>query len=278
MSENPREPELTPRDILQPIATLIGLLVAAIGFIKSSLPDPVFQGLIGVIAVMIGIFISTAALTTLYFTIHSRRIWRTALILYPVSWITFGTGVLFILIEVGYGPISLPNFPTISLSDILTFFLGFIAVLTARTIASLRNDRISKSFSELTAYLKGRTDKQKVEAESEAEKLVTPDMDYSLAFIKVSLDIEASVRAIATKYGIPSSKYTVEELQQQLFEKEIISQSELVPLMNTWKLRNEIVHGLDINDQLAKIVLEVALGLQKRLMEILARSDAKPKR
>jgi len=59
-------PNIEPRDILAPIATLCGLLTAALGILSGAgLEKGLFHVLVNIIVLMILLFVITAVLTTL---------------------------------------------------------------------------------------------------------------------------------------------------------------------------------------------------------------------
>ena len=107
--------DIGPNEIISPIATLIGLLVVAVGFLHSSqFPGAEIGNLTNIILSITFVFILTVLVVVGYVLTGSRSLWSLSIRLYLASWAVFGMGIIVIFTLLGYGNItyvSIRGFP-----------------------------------------------------------------------------------------------------------------------------------------------------------------------
>ncbi len=124
--------DIGPNEIISPIATLIGLLVVAVGFLHSSQ----FSGgevgsLTNVILSITFVFIITVLIAIGYVFTGSRMLWSLSIRFYLASWAVFGIGIIVIFSLLGYGNITYYSYAWFSIN------LIFLTQLSALMISLL---------------------------------------------------------------------------------------------------------------------------------------------
>ena len=144
--ENEQDAIMRPRDIFGPIATLSGLMIAAVGFLHTAnLSASVVQGLTDIILMTLIFFVLTAGSASLYAHNGREKYWRASLLLYPISWAIFGLGVALMLVVVAYGITSfklpaISSIPFSALFVVMSLILMCVSILMS-LMASSRNYR-----------------------------------------------------------------------------------------------------------------------------------------
>ena len=265
-------PVIQPRDVLAPIATLIGLLTATLGLlVGAALEASLFRIIVNIIVVVILAFVATSVLAIVATWSRRPAIWSFAVGIYAVSWIIFGTGLVFILLAFAYGPdafrITIPQVQfsadslTIALTAISAFLASVVYDLTKRGIA-----RLFESISHLRFELPGID----AEVEKQAKEEVSREQDVKMAFVRSTLLLENLVRQAAISQGIQGvDKMSAMTIVERSRSRGLFDLKTSSAFKDVWDLRNKVVHGFDIPDSVTERGLEGAIALSGIFRKIL---------
>ncbi|MGA8905179.1 MAG: hypothetical protein WB661_09255 [Candidatus Bathyarchaeia archaeon] len=278
-SERQLIPDMQPRDVLAPIATLLGLLAAALSFLAGAkLSVDLFQVLVDVIVVILLVFVVAAVLTTVAALSRSTFVWNVAIAVYAVSWIIFGIGFVAILLAFAYGPqvfsITIPQlgvttngvFPVFSvIASVLGVIASFIVYHTMNALRSL----IASQYR-----LKSEQPQLAASIEKRANREVSRAGTAKLAFIDAYIELEKLLRRIALVNQIDvRATAGARELIQTLAAKGVVSKSLVPGFLDITQVRNMIVHGRDIPLETVRAALGAALHIKDQLWGFTRRRD-----
>lgn len=263
---------MEPRDVLAPIATLMGLLAAALSFLAGArLSVELFQVLVDVIVVILLVFVVAAVLTTVATTLsRSMLLWNVAVAVYAVSWIVFGIGFVAILLAFAYGPqifsITIPQLgvTTNAIFPALSIIVGVIGVIIGvHTMNAMRRLNTSQYLlkseqPQLAASIEKRTNREVARAGT-----------VKLAFIDAFIELEKLLREIArSKEIVVRDTAGARELIQALATNGVLTKSIVPTFLDITQVRNMILHGRDIPLETIRAGLSAALQIKDQLLEI----------
>ncbi|PSR51886.1 hypothetical protein AHMF7605_28660 [Adhaeribacter arboris] len=107
--------------------------------------------------------------------------------------------------------------------------------------------------------LKEDVGNQDIDVEVHDRKLFVEiaEQNQDLALLSLRIEIEKSLRGIAEKYGIATSRFSIINLLKELASRGIITQDENSVLKNMVKTLNQAAHGVEYDQRNAKWVIEV---------------------
>lgn len=236
------KPRLQPNDIFPPIATLSGLLIAAVGFLRaSSLSGQVTEAITGLILVALLFLIVTAASASVYTYSGKEKYWKFTLFFYPISWITFGLGIGFMFAVVASGRtvfpvLKLPPYVLFTIAASLLILVESIdAFLVARRLTKTSVDAAKK---ELDPRLMEEETIKKLSSKTRIDEL-------KMDFIRNFMEIEKSLRETADKNGIAelAAKFPLRKINTLLFDRNLLDRDYEATLNFLMRIRSGVLHG-----------------------------------
>jgi hypothetical protein len=264
---------LQPRDILTPVATLVGFIVAAIGLSAS---NTALAGLLKPLAQALGaiiiLFVGAAFLTCLSSLRNSLGLFKAGQFLFMVGWLFTGLFLFFFLWGYAYGievfsyPIlNVQGLPRIdfqgllSLLSLATYFLALFTFFSTR----IERDKLLEETSNLRVDAKKTSKVVSAALRDESE-------DPRLALVGVAIKLETVVRSLAFDSGYKErTAPRFREMARFLYTQEVIDEQTEKSLENVWRIRNIIVHSVgDVTRQDARVALELASALLVKLSSV----------
>lgn len=240
-------PQLSPKDIFGPIATLSGLLIASIGFIHASnLSTSITQALTDIILVILLLFVVTAGSASFYTKSGKEKYWSLALFFYPISWMALGIGISVMLTLVAYGPtifVTLTVPPVIILSALT---LGISIVLAALTYYTGYN-RYNKKLKELETK-EGQKISSKQKSETSKGLSTRNNDNIKMNFLRGFIEIESILRDMFQTIfpDEKSAQLTFKQMVRKLSTSNMFDKDFIPALEFLNGMRNNIVHGFAV--------------------------------
>lgn len=259
---------ISPRDILTPVATLVGFIVASIGLAATSpAVAKVFQELsLGLLSVIV-LFVGAAFVTCLASLRNSRGVFRAAQFLYMIGWIFTGLFLSLLLLSLAWGiqllSIKIPALPpNVDLQTVLSVASSVIgAAVALETFRRFRIDRrkVEEKISQISV------DRSKVNAITKSALSLD---DPKIAFLGVMIEVERTLRDLAIAVGYSQNKFSVHDMRRYLESKGVLDSATSESLAFVWRIRNMIAHSSgDVSYGDAKEALDLAATILAKLQE-----------
>lgn len=269
--------EFGPNEIITPIATLLGLLVVALGFLHSTpIPGTEVESLTDIILSITSVFILTAILSVGFLITGRRVLWSLSLRLYLTSWITLGLGMFVIFAILAYGNITYyqlgqVHFNIIVFSAITIMFLVLFAILFYEETSEYRFRRYLGKRSKLGKKLSN--------PKAEVEELLSRNKGtYEEAFLKIFEDLKVVViEESGPERGAKVQSY--KKMIQGIYslEKTLDLKFETVEaLIGLVKLHRDLTSDNIVDDYVTYLGIKASLTLLAEL-EPLRKKSAKTK-
>lgn len=251
-SNNTASPlSMQPRDIFGPVATLLGLMIASVGFLRTaSLSVALLQTLTDLILLISICFVITAGSASLFSFTGRMRYWRFALFFYLISWSAFGIGVILMFLSVAYGNavfLFLSKYG-LSLADLFITVVFVLTVSLSLNTVLRSEERFRKNLAKVSGPV-GEAMKSNQEPETlEAPGARIDTDDLSMAFIKLFIDMEVAIRDMFEKRLKSSSdaKYSVRRMGELMRSNGLINNDQFAMIKFLNELRNRLIHGYSV--------------------------------
>jgi len=268
------DPWIHPRDILTPVATLIGFVAAAIGLSATvaGVSDVLRTLSLGLLSIVI-LFVGAAFVTCVASLRHSRGIFKAAQFLYMMGWVSAGLFLCLLLLGFAWGTqilkFKIPNFPSLDIQTVFSWVMGLIGFLFTVVIVQksrINIGKLSKEIKEIPA--------NRAKVDSIVESALSLD-DPKMAFLRVMIDLEQTLRDLAMRHGYSQQRVSVLDLDRFLESKTIIDPMTADSLAFVWRIRNMVAHGSgDVSSRDARVALDLAATILAKLQdESQARGD-----
>lgn len=287
-SQNQTKYELSPRDIFGPIATLSGLLVASIGLIHTTnLSSSITQTLTDIILVILLVFITTAFSASFYLQSGRMKWWTFTLTLYPISWISFGTGIGFMLITVAYGQSFLAIFhitPAIPLS-VLTIVISILFGLLTYIVTIRKYNKEIRKINKIVLIDKinmGDESKIDISKNNRQKSVMKREMDLDMqreavrmTFLNQIIELESILRRIVNEASpnVKTDRKSLMELVAILNSSNKYDRDFAPAIKFLVSIRNNVVHGIFVPYSTLKEALEISIKVSQDLEVELDRLD-----
>lgn len=270
-------PEMKPRDILTPVATLLALSIASIALIGSvtnqnpSIVKNFAKIMIGVVV----IFVATAVFTSMASLLGRESIWKAAVVMYIVGWIYLGIVllILFIGYATGIESFQLPDFNaafTLGISYAASIVSLIVAIITI--FWQLRG--LAKKTRDLTTKIKA--DHETVKLES-ARVFAAEGKDLDMSFIRMVIEVETKLREIALSIEMQEAyvmRLGGRQLASELLTKKVIAFPVKEAIDKIWQIRNMVVHGRVVSKAEVRAGFDLASTVLVALENIRAHQEA----
>ena len=191
------------------------------------------SGVLLISIVMFGVSVAATIIASL-----SKRIgvWKAAQMFYLIGWISLAILMFALLLNVGYH-IDIFSIPNIQLSSnslgaLFTFAAAVITAVLMRSV-SYRLDWEMRALLERTPDLTLRKGPKRT------------DIEVRVSFLQKIIEIERALR----EYAKVEKAISARKLASQLLRTGMISPSLVQTIESVWKVRNAVVHGVDVPDK-----------------------------
>lgn len=259
---------MLPRDILTPVATLVGFVVAAIGLSTTvaGVSDVLRTLSLGLLLVVV-LFVGAAFVTCLASLRNSRGIFKAAQFLYMMGWVSAGVFLCLLLLGFAWGiqilSFKIPRFPSLDLQTVFSFATAIISSVLSLVIferARINRRQLAEDIRQIP------TDRAKVH--SIIESALSLD-DPKMAFLRVVIDLERTLRDLAITNGYSQQRVSMRDLLDYLERKGIIDSNTSGSLAFVWRIRNMIAHASgDVSSRDAREALDLAATILAKLEEV----------
>jgi len=264
---------MQPRDILTPAATLLGLVLAAIGLSSAiSGASAILQTLSVVLVIIVSLFAAAAVATCVASLRQSHRILKVRVIFFAFGWAFTAMVVCLLLLGYAWGiqifqipVITVPQFASLNLELILSITGVVFSVLTS-TFSYYRRSRINQQLEKSTNALGADPERKRSIVR---ETLEGDRKDPKMAFVRLTIDLEQALRKMAILAGYQekgAERASLRTLTDYLRSKEILDQATSTSINRIRQVRNMVLHsGADISDRDAAKALDLLAGVLSRL-------------
>jgi hypothetical protein len=259
-----------PRDILTPTATLLGLVIAAIGLSNTILGgSAALQALSMVLVLVVLLFAGSALVTCIASLRRSHRLLRVGIVLFAMGWGFTALVVSLFLLGNAWGieifQITIPPFPNLDIATVLSSVFSLLSATAA--ILNFRRSKIDKAqLISLTNQL--AADQQKTQSILGGALDPEPN-DPKMALVRLAIELERVLRKKATSQAFPDrdvSKASMGRIIDFLLSRQLISHATANSIGLVWNARNKIVHsGGDISSNDSRAVLSLAAAVLSEL-------------
>jgi len=263
---------MQPRDILTPAATLLGLVLAAIGLSSAIAGASTILQTLSIVLIFIVVLFAGAALATCVASLRrSHRVLRVAVVLFAIGWAFTGMIVCLLLLGYAWGiqifqipVITVPQFTSLNIESILSIAGAVFSFLVA--LYSYRGTRIKQQLETLVNSL--AADRDKTQAIVRQTLDVDP-RDPKMAFVRLTIDLEKALRKRAVSDRHPerdARSAPVRRIADYLRSKGTVDSETADSINRIWNVRNMILHsGADISDRDAAAAVNLAAAVLSRL-------------
>jgi hypothetical protein len=251
-----------PRDILTPAATLLGLVVAAIGLSSTIEGSSSIIRTLSSVLILVVLLFATAAMATCASTLRrSYRLFRVGVVLFGMGWAFTALVISLFLIGYAWGinvlQITIPQIPHLDIASVISITFSIVSLIA--TFWSYRKARIDKrQLTDLLNELPQRDTEQAKELLNNALK--EAPHDPKMALVKLAIDIEGALRSKARSLGYPHGPFVpLGEVTDFLLHNNAIEAATAASIKRIRTIKNIIVHsGGDISPNDARVALNLA--------------------
>lgn len=271
-----RFPRLQPRDILSPAATLLGFVLVSFTYILGVVTDASsLSRFISFLIIAVILLIIAAVFTILSNLLRNETLWRISMAFYAGSWIFFGIITILVLSN----SLKLDPF-TIELPPINDQLIAASVSVIGSVISLYLSIKYSRVLFKqlLEQYLSSFTNERETIRE-EVERITTEEnKDNEMAFLRVYIDLEKSLRLLAERSGLRKDDnryYITSRIVKQYSSVGLLSNNFVESFNIIRKMRNEIVHGnpsRKYSEEELKYAMYLGFIMQKELDKILSSS------
>ncbi len=260
-----------PRDIFTPAATLLGLVIAAIGLASTIAGIASILRALSLVLIVVVILFAAAAIATCVSTLRrSHRLFRVGIVLFGLGWAFTALVVSIFLIGYTWGisvfQITVPRVPSLDIAALISIVFSIISGFAAlwsyqkNRIDTRQLTKLVSEFPPHDAWQSQEILRQTLEGEIN---------DPKMAFVKLTIDIERVLRSKAKSLGYTHGPYApLPEVINFLLSKNAISSVTAASLREIRMVRNAIVHsGGDVSSEEATKALNLAAIVLSGLSE-----------
>lgn len=268
-----RLPQLQPRDILSPSATLLGFIITALGIVISLAGDQSdFLNNIFYILLLAIIFIILSAILTVISSIRkSKSAWWWARTIYVASWIFLGLIVIIILIGIVFGvkalQIQLPDF-----NQNIISLLGLTSAAISLILSLIWVREFERDLKNAISKLNTSLEKDEILIDNTIKNITTEqEQDKEMSFMRIFIDIEKTLREIVTRLPdyTESDVMSIRRIVGELTSRELIDKNIGDAFFVINRIRNQVVHGGTVSKNEIDMALNIGASLLIEFVRIL---------
>ncbi len=269
---------MKPRDVVTPSATILGLIITALGILVALAGDSKqvivrnFAFLFIIVVVLFVLAVISTALSTL---LRRIRLWSIALMLYVAGWSVLGTILIIVLIGYAYGidmlQLQLPQFNF----ELLSLISALIAAFSSAIMAWLQHRRVS-AYRKRVQEISKKVDVTKKEIDEATAKLSSESIDLMNSLEILRSDIERELRKLVRISKTHVEKhypYPIRRLVTVLKQREILSPELAYSILFVYNFCSKAVHGEVVSKKDALLVRELGIKTLVSLRNLVAKYE-----
>jgi hypothetical protein len=255
---------MIPRDIITPSATLLGLIITALGILIATAGESnqvIVKNFAILFIIVVAVFVLAVVFTSLSSLFKKARLWTIALIFYIAGWSILGSILIIVLIGYAYGieilQIQLPKFAP----DLVSLISSLITGIITAFVIELMYERI-RGYRKALQKLSEKVDVTKKDFDEKNAELQSSSLDLMDSLVLLRRDIEQELRRV---YVSSSGKKDepcprgFRNLVVALRNRGVIDSNLESSLFQVYKISSRAVHGEDINKKDAMLIRELGI-------------------
>jgi len=266
---------MEPRDIVTPSATILGLIIAALG-ILIAIPEAnqaTIRNFAFLFIVVVLLFVSAVIFTALASLLRRAELWNWALRLYIAGWAVLGT--ILTLLLIGYaGGINILQSPLPQLSPgVVLMIAGLVGIIISEAVIRLLRKTVNEYRTKVQEISK-KVEVSKKELDEATVELKSESMDLMNSLMILRSDIAIELRRLAklsrTEIARP---YPIRKLVTAFKQKEILSPEIAYAILFVYNFCSRAVHGELVSEKDALLVRELGLKTLISLRKLVSKLE-----
>jgi len=273
-------PQMKPRDVVNPSATILGLIVTALGILVALAGESkqvIVKNFAFLFIVIVVLFVLAVMFTAFSSLVRKIVLWKCALLLYVAGWAFLGTILIFVLVGYAYGiealQLQFPEF-NLDLVSVVASLVGLIFGLASAIYWYKKELTYRKRVLEMSKKIT-TTSKELDEATAQL-KFESIDMRNSLLILRS--DIKRELQEIAEATMTPIARpyqYQIRKLVTTLKLREILSADLAYSILFVYNFSSRVVHGETVSDKDAALVRELGTKALINLRKIAKKHESR---
>jgi len=268
-------PLMIPRDIITPSATLLGLIVTALGILVAVAGEPeqlIVRNFAFLFIAVVGLFVFTVILTVASSLLRKIKLWNYALILYIAGWAFLGTILILTLIGYAYGieilQLQLPQF-NLELVSYVAVVVSIIAAFIPLLKYLTKWRELVKDIREKTAELSPMVKVTQKEFDEAFAELRYASLGVTDSLVLLRSDIERELRGLAASLQIKVVRpYSIRKVVIALETRGILNPELAHAILLVYSICSKVVHGLDLSKGDSYAARELGIKTLVKLREL----------
>jgi len=267
---------MEPRDIVTPSATILGLILTALGILVA-IPEAnqtTVRNFAFLFIVVVLLFVSAVIFTALTSLLRRAELWSWALTLYIAGWAVIGTILTVLLI--GYaGGIDILQSPLPQFSPAVVLMIaGLVGVIISEAVIRLLSKTVNEYRTKVQKISK-KVDVSKKELDEATEELKSESIDLINSLMILRSDIEIELRRLAKLSRTEVTRpFPVRRLVTAFKQKEILSPEIAYAILFVYNFCSRAgVHGEVVSEKDALLVRELGLKTLVSLRKLVSKFE-----
>lgn len=269
---------MKPRDVVTPSATILGLIVTALGILVALAGESrqiIVRNFAFLFIVVVILFILAVIFTALSSLLRKARLWSAALVVYVAGWIVLGSVLIIVLVGYAYGlevlQVQLPEFDF----RLILSSLAAIAGISSAILTRLFYEKMS-AYRKKVHALSDRVVTSKKDFDEATAKLSSESFDLTNSLVILRSDIERELRKLIRLSKTEMTRhypYPIRRLVTALKQREIISPDLAYSILFVYNSCSRAVHGEEISKKDALLVRELGIKILVSLRNLAAKYE-----
>jgi len=272
-----RHEPIQPKDLITSSATIVGLILAALG-VLIALAGEQYQAIVRnfafVFIIVIVFFVIAVIITALSSLLKKYRIWQVGLAFYVIGWSFFGGILILIFIGYAYGievfQIQMPEFDvelSVGISSAISSILGLVTGIVSVILTSRRRKEIETVSANIEV--------KQYDLEKERKSMgVDSSSNLRNSVILLRSDVEKEIQQIfyATEKGIRNiggpRHLSIRMMLMALVERKLIDEQLARSILFLYAESSKVVHGQEISSKTLSLIRDLGVKALIRLRQI----------
>lgn len=269
---------MKPRDIVTPSATILGLIVTAIGILVALAGESkqsIVRNFAFLFIIVVILFVSAVISTSLSTLLRRVRFWNFALVFYIAGWSVLGSVLIIVMIGYAYGVDMLQvQMPQFSL-EFFTSVSSIVAVAASAIVMWFQYKRASEYRRKL-AEMSKKVDVTKKEFDKVTDELKSESTDLTNSLVILRSDIERELRKLVRESKTQVERhypYPIRRLVTALKQREVISPQLAYSVLFVYNFCSKAVHGEVVSQKDALLIRELGIKTLISLRNLVAKYE-----
>lgn len=263
---------MQPKDVITPSATILGLILTAIGILVSLGGDTnqlIVRNFAFLFIIVVILFVSAVIVTALFSLLKKQKLWSASLILFVAGWSVLGSVLIIVLVGYAYGietlQIQLPTFDTNFILNILSIIAGLSGLISASLYFEKMRRRL-KQLKKLSVELSSAKTKP-IEA-TPVLGLKALGLRNSLTLIRSEIEFELKKLLIGRKNKEDIARVPLRRSINYLIDMGVIKPNLANALISVYRFSSRAVHGDDFPEKEGMLIKDLGLEVLFQLREL----------